>query len=659
MVAKRDGKLTSTKADKAFLESGFSNWKDATAGFKSHEKTECHQAAVERVVTLPKVTKDVGEMLSVSHANDKEVNRQCLLNVLSSIRFIARQGLALRGDGDDSESNYIQLLKLRGEDDSKILDWIKRKNDKYTCAESQNEMLKIMALSILRDVAQNIKNSVFYSIMADETTDKSNREQIVLVIRHVNENLEPQEEFIGLTKVPSIDADTLTKTIEDCLLRMNLSLNNCRGQCYDGASNMSGAKKGVATQINEKEPRAVYTHCYGHALNLAVGDTVKQSKTMRDALDTTHEISKLLKYSPKRDSLFEKLKQELAPETPGFRTLCPTRWTVRAASLKSVVDNYIVLQDLWDECDSKDSEIRARILGVSAQMRTFEYLFGVMLPHEILSLTDNLSKSLQQESLSASEGQRLAKRTLDSLVNLRSDDSFDSFWTTVQSQSDRVDVNEPVVPRRRKAPKRYETGDGIGYHPETVQTVFRPKYFEAIDLAMASVKDRFDQPGYRVLQNVEDLLIKSAQPIRTEFTEELDFVCEFYGSDVNRDRLEAQLQVLRAHFVNAEQGKVALADVMKFLSDQSVPERALFSEVVVLLKILLVMPATNATSERTFSALRRIKTYLRSTMTQVRLNNLMMLHIHKDKTDSLDLCAIADEFATTKERRRCVFGKFK
>ncbi|XP_056003508.1 zinc finger MYM-type protein 1-like [Ostrea edulis] len=210
MVAKRDGKLTSTKADKAFLESGFSNWKDATAGFKSHEKSECHQAAVERVVTLPKVTKDVGEMLSVSHANDKKVNRQCLLKVLSSIRFIARQGLALRGDGDDSESNYIQLLKLRGEDDSKILDWIKRKNDKYTCAESQNEMLKIMALSILRDVAQNIKNSVFYSIMADETTDKSNREQIVLVIRHVNENLEPQEEFIGLTKVPSIDADTLT-----------------------------------------------------------------------------------------------------------------------------------------------------------------------------------------------------------------------------------------------------------------------------------------------------------------------------------------------------------------------------------------------------------------------------------------------------------------
>ena len=56
-----------------------------------------------------------------------------------------------------------------------------------------------MALSLLRDIAQNIRNSVFYSIMADETTDTSNREQFVLVLRHVDKNLVAHEEFIGLT----------------------------------------------------------------------------------------------------------------------------------------------------------------------------------------------------------------------------------------------------------------------------------------------------------------------------------------------------------------------------------------------------------------------------------------------------------------------------
>ena len=57
---------------------------------------------------------------------------------------------------------------------------------------------------------------------------------------------------------------------------------------------MSGCKNGFAKQISDKETKAIYTHCYGHALNLAVGDMVKQSKIMRDALDATFQMSKLV-----------------------------------------------------------------------------------------------------------------------------------------------------------------------------------------------------------------------------------------------------------------------------------------------------------------------------------------------------------------------------
>jgi hypothetical protein len=86
--------------------------------------------------------------------------------------------------------------------------------------------------------------------------------------------------------------------------------------------------------------------------------------------------------------------------------------------------------------------------------------------------------------------------------------------------------------------------------------------------------------------------------------------------------------------------------------------RAIYSEVETLVKILMTMPATNASSERTFSALRRIKTYLRNTMSQARQNSLMTLHVHKDRTDALDLTKIADEFVSGVDRRRVVFGKF-
>ena len=204
MVAYRDGKLNSANLDKAFITHGFCNWKDATVAFKKHDSSNCRREAIDKVITLPKTTKDIGETLSNKHAEEKEYNRDCLRKILSSLRFLGRQALPIRGDGDETDGNYIQLLTLRGEDDSRMIDWLKRKNEKYTSAEVQNEMLQIMALSILRDISQNIRNSVFYSIMADETTDASNREQCVLVLRHVDNDLVAHEEFIGLYKVDSL-----------------------------------------------------------------------------------------------------------------------------------------------------------------------------------------------------------------------------------------------------------------------------------------------------------------------------------------------------------------------------------------------------------------------------------------------------------------------
>ena len=86
--------------------------------------------------------------------------------------------------------------------------------------------------------------------------------------------------------------------------------------------------------------------------------------------------------------------------------LCPTRWTVRANALKSIAENYSTLMDTWDECleNARDTETKARILGVKSQMRTFDFFFGIHLGELILSHSDNLSKTLQRKDISAAEG---------------------------------------------------------------------------------------------------------------------------------------------------------------------------------------------------------------------------------------------------------------
>ena len=81
------------------------------------------------------------------------------------------------------------------------------------------------------------------------------------------------------------------------MVRLSLPVERCRGQCYDGASNMSGRCSGVATRIQQEEPRALYVHCMGHSLNLAVQDTSRSVKVVADTFDTVLELAKVFKYS--------------------------------------------------------------------------------------------------------------------------------------------------------------------------------------------------------------------------------------------------------------------------------------------------------------------------------------------------------------------------
>ena len=85
--------------------------------------------------------------------------------------------------------------------------------------------------------------------MADECTDISNKEQFIITIRWVEEDLQEHENFIGLYEVESIDANCLVHSIKGTLLRINVKMSECRGQCCDGASNVRGSRNSVATQI--------------------------------------------------------------------------------------------------------------------------------------------------------------------------------------------------------------------------------------------------------------------------------------------------------------------------------------------------------------------------------------------------------------------------
>ena len=258
--------------------------------------------------------------------------------------------------------------------------------------------------------------------------------------------------------------------------------------------------------------------------------------------------------------------------------------------------------------------------------------------------------------MSAAEGQQIAALTLDCLKCLRSDEQFTLFWQRVTAEAQERDIEEPILPRRRKVPRRIDDGSP-GTFPNKVEDHYRPLYLEALDLITNCITRRFDQPGYQSYSKVEALLLKTATGQACE--QELDFVKSFYGSDFDADQLTTHLEIFAKSFQQKNQGtgSVAVTNIIDHFSSLPKAHRELMSQAGQLLQLLLVMPATNACSERAFSAVRRVKTYLRSTMTQLRLNSLMLLHVHKELTDSVSLIDIDNDFITGSDHRREVFGQ--
>ena len=79
-----------------------------------------------------------------------------------------------------------------------------------------------------------------------------------------------REEFVAFLKLNRVRAVDIADALVKCMENLGLSLSELCGQGYDGASTMSGYKSGVQARIQEKQPKAVYTHCAAHSLNLVI-----------------------------------------------------------------------------------------------------------------------------------------------------------------------------------------------------------------------------------------------------------------------------------------------------------------------------------------------------------------------------------------------------
>ena len=165
--------------------------------------------------------------------------------------------------------------------------------------------------------------------------------------------------------------------------------------------------------------------------------------------------------------------------------MCPHRWTVRAQSLKSILDNYEALCATWDEAIeiAKDTETKSRLIGVSSQMVKFDYFFGLMLRELILNHTDNLSRTLQKTNISAAQGQSVVKLTVNTLQKIRNNQNFELFWKKVKFAR----YFRPSITSQRKVPRRFDHGTADPEYPSSPFDHYKIIHFESLDLITSCI----------------------------------------------------------------------------------------------------------------------------------------------------------------------------
>jgi hypothetical protein len=172
------GLLRSIKcAEPCFVSTGFNNWKKATGDngrFASHQNSACHRAATLALQNMQK-PKNVATLLSQQLSDEQGCAQKCLKVIFSTVAYLARQGLGLRGH-NESEGNFMQLFKCRSLDVPELEAWITRKKS-YTHHSIQDEVLQLFSCATLRIISKLVQKSRSYAVIVDGTQDVNRTEQ--------------------------------------------------------------------------------------------------------------------------------------------------------------------------------------------------------------------------------------------------------------------------------------------------------------------------------------------------------------------------------------------------------------------------------------------------------------------------------------------------
>lgn len=604
-----------------------------------------------------------------------------MLSIIDIIIALGKRNIPFRGHHWDKAAhreygNFDFFLHWKAAFDHNLANHLKhcKKNASYTSPGIQNQLIALCGLEIRDHILDDVRSAKCFSVMADECADVSTKEQMSICLRFVDENScqpDVREEFLGFIELDNTTADSIAKEIMKFLDDCNLDVAYLRGQGYDGASVMAGKVSGVSTQILKQQPKALYCHCQGHNLNLVISSTCVKVPEIRNLFGFLGTLTSFICASAKRKGILQRylcpedissivvgdaadLPPEEQEETDKLvlgsvrkqvPKLCETRWSARVTTLSSVIAKYkaiyLALNDIAVESSSPDA--RTTALSHLKLLQSSNFIVSLIVAQFILSFSHPLCLSLQKTNCDIIKAYHNAKLCQTTISKQRNEAKFSELWKKAKVIADKIDV-ELTKPRTTTV-SRFRSNAGVDTtDADSAELHYRRNvYYPFIDHCIKEFSERFPESSLSRFYGYNLHPGKVSQITSTEVTE----IANFHGNDLPCiETFEAEVTMWKEKFIADD---ISLLEKMKLIDVLPLADKDFFPNIHEVLKQILTVPVGSVPCERSFSSMRRLKDWSRSTMTEERLNGLALMYIHQDK--SIDKDSVLKRFDCTGQRR--------